>query len=67
MNMTTARTDDDGIRWHRLPLMWLVVALPLLACLGGALMVALTVLKPDVEVYSERLGAPAPAADAPGT
>lgn len=43
--------------WHRVPLMWLVVALPLLAFIGGAVMVALTVLRPDVEIHSERLEA----------
>jgi len=53
-------------RWYRLPVMWLVVALPLLAVFGGGLMVALALLKPDTEVYSERIVAPA-AADAPGT
>jgi hypothetical protein len=46
--------------------MWLVVALPLLAIFGGGLMVALALLKPDAEVYSERIVAP-PVADAPGT
>jgi hypothetical protein len=45
--------------------MWLVVLLPLLAFVGGGLMVALTSLKPDPEVYSERLTAPRPV-DAPG-
>lgn len=56
----------DPTRWYRLPIMWLVVALPLLALVGGGLLVALTVLRPDAEVYSERLAAP-PAADTPGT
>lgn len=56
----------DPTRWYRLPIMWLVVALPLLALVGGGLLVALTMLRPDAEVYSERLAAP-PAADAPGT
>lgn len=41
--------------WHRVPLMWLVLALPLLAFIGGAVMVALTVVSPDVEIHSERL------------
>lgn len=56
----------DPTRWYRLPIMWLVVALPLLAFVGGGLLVALTMLRPDAEVYSERLAVP-PAADAPGT
>jgi len=56
----------DPTRWYRLPIMWLVVALPLLAFVGGGLMVALTLIQPDAEVYSERIVAP-PAADAPGT
>jgi hypothetical protein len=62
--MTTGQADPT--RWYRLPIMWLVVALPLLAIVGGGLMVALALLKPDAEVYSERIVAP-PAADAPGT
>jgi len=61
--MTTEPLDPT--RWYRLPIMWLVVALPLLAFVGGGLMVALTMLQPDAEVYSERLAPPA--ADAPGT
>ncbi len=58
--------QPDPTRWYRLPIMWLVVALPLLALVGGGLLVALTVLRPDAEVYSERLTAPPPAAT-PGT
>jgi len=46
--------------------MWLVVLLPLLAFVGGGLMVVLTSLNPDPEVYSERLEAPAPVR-APGS
>jgi hypothetical protein len=45
--------------------MWLVILLPLLALVGGGLLVALTSLKPDPEVYSERLEGPPPV-DAPG-
>ena len=59
-------TGEDPTRWYRLPIMWLVVALPLLAFVGGGLMVALTLWQPDVEVHSERLSSP-PTADAPGT
>lgn len=59
-------TGTAPTRWYHLPVMWLVVALPLLALIGGGLMVALTLLKPDVEVHSERLASP-PAADAPGS
>lgn len=67
MKMTPmSTTEQDPTRWYRLPIMWLVVALPLLAFVGGGLMVALTMIQPDVEVYSERIVAP-PAADAPGT
>lgn len=67
MRMSTkTTTDQDPTVWYRLPIMWLVVALPLLAFVGGGLMVALTMLQPDAEVYSERIVAP-PAADAPGT
>jgi hypothetical protein len=62
--MSTGQVDPT--RWYRLPIMWLVVALPLLALVGGALMVALTMLRPDAEVYSERLAEPPPV-DAPGT
>jgi hypothetical protein len=57
--------EEDPTRWYRLPIMWLVVFLPLLALVGGGLMVALTVLEPDPEVHSERITAP-PAAPAPG-
>lgn len=57
--------ETDPTRWYRLPIMWLVVFLPLLAFVGGGLMVALTILKPDPEVHSERITAP-PAAHAPG-
>jgi hypothetical protein len=55
----------DATRWYQSPVMWVVVLLPLLAFLGGGLMLALTSLKPDPEVHSERLEAPAPAR-APG-
>lgn len=47
--------------WHRVPLMWLVIALPLLAMLGGGIVMALTQLRPDPEVHSERLDASPPA------
>lgn len=63
----TTMTDEDTTRWYRLPLMWLVVALPLASFVGGGLMVAFTFAKPDVEVHSERLPKHSPAADAPGT
>jgi len=49
----------DSAPWYREPVMWLVVALPLLALVGGAVMVALTVVRPDVEIHSERLDSPA--------
>jgi hypothetical protein len=57
---------QDPTHWYRLPIMWLVVLLPLLAFVGGGLIVALTGLRPDPEVHSERLTAP-PAAHAPGS
>jgi hypothetical protein len=63
--MTSPTPPVDPTRWYRLPVMWLVVLLPLLAFVGGGLMVVLTSLKPDPEVYSERLEAPAPV-QAPG-
>jgi hypothetical protein len=66
MMTTKSTTEQDPTLWYRLPIMWLVVALPLLAFVGGGLMVALTIIQPDVEVYSERIVAP-PAAEAPGT
>ena len=62
MNTTT---EPDPTRWYRLPIMWLVVGLPLVSFVGGGLLVALTFLKPDPEVHSERITAP-PAAHAPG-
>lgn len=53
--------------WYRVPVMWIVVALPLLSFIGGAVMVALTVFRPDVEIHSERLdGSPAPPANRQG-
>jgi len=55
----------DSTRWYQSPVMWVVVLLPLLAFVGGGLMVALTSLKPDPEIHSERLEAPAPV-NAPG-
>ncbi len=61
-----ATTDADPTRWYRLPIMWLVVFLPLLAFVGGGMMVALTLLQPDPEVHSERIVSP-PAAHEPGT
>ena len=57
--------EEDSTRWYRLPVMWLVVFLPLLSLAGGGLLVALTFLKPDPEIHSERITAP-PAAHAPG-
>ena len=57
--------EEDPTRWYRLPVMWLVVFLPLLSLVGGGLLVALTFLKPDPEIHSERITAP-PAAHAPG-
>lgn len=44
--------------WYRVPVMWIVVALPVLSFIGGAVMVALTVFRPDVEIHSERIDAP---------
>jgi hypothetical protein len=63
--MTPSTPPVDPTRWYQLPVMWLVVLLPLLAFVGGGLMVVLTSVKPDPEVYSERLEAPAPV-NAPG-
>jgi hypothetical protein len=62
----TTTTEQDPTPWYRLPVMWLVVALPLASFIGGTLMVAFTMARPDAEVHSERLVEP-PAADAPGT
>jgi hypothetical protein len=50
--------------WYRQPVMWVVVVLPLLAFVGGGIMVALTATTPDDEVHSERLSGPPPV-DAP--
>jgi hypothetical protein len=58
--------EEDPTRWYRLPIMWLVVFLPLLSLVGGGLLVALTFLKPDPEIHSERITRP-PAAEGPGT
>jgi len=63
--MTRSTPPVDATRWYQSPVMWVVVLLPLLAFVGGLLMVALTSLQPDPEVHSERLEAPAPA-HAPG-
>lgn len=66
--MTTA-TEPDPTRWYRLPVMWLVIFLPLVSFIGGGLMVVLTALQPDEEVYSERLPQASPGiapVDAPG-
>ncbi len=57
---TTIETDPT--RWYRLPIMWLVVFLPLASFVGGTLLVAFTLMKPDPEVHSERLAARPPAA-----
>lgn len=45
------------VAWYRVPVMWVVVILPLLSFIGGAVMVALTVFRPDVEIHSERVDA----------
>ena len=45
MKIMTTTTEQDPTRWYRLPIMWLVVALPLLAFVGGGLMVALTMIR----------------------
>lgn len=50
--------------WYRQPVMWIVVALPLLSFIGGGVLVVLTTATPDAEVHSERL-AERPAVDAP--
>jgi hypothetical protein len=63
--MMKTTIEEDPTRWYRLPIMWLVVFLPLASCVAGALLVALTFLKPDPEVHSERITSP-PAAQAPG-
>lgn len=63
--MINTTIEQDPTRWYQLPIMWLVVLLPLLAFVGGGLLVALTFLKPDPEVHSERIATP-PAAHAPG-
>lgn len=65
MTTENSQPEQDPTRWYRLPVMWLVVALPLASFIGGGFMVAFTLAKPDVEVYSERL--PEPAAEAAGT
>jgi hypothetical protein len=51
--------QSDGTPWYRPPVMWLVVALPLLSLVGGLAMVVLSELKPDIEIHSERLQQPA--------
>lgn len=63
--MMPSTSPPDSTRWYQLPVMWLVVLLPLLAFIGGGLMVVLTSLKPDPEVYSERLDT-LPPVDTPG-
>ncbi len=50
----------DRTQWYRLPVMWIVVALPLISLVGGVVMVALTFTNPDTEVHSERISTPAP-------
>lgn len=52
------KDPESPMAWYRLPVMWLVVALPLLAMVGGVVMVSLTIIWPDAEVHSERLAAP---------
>lgn len=42
-------------RWYQVPLMWLVVALPLLSCVGGLALVVVATVVPDTEVHSERI------------
>jgi hypothetical protein len=63
--MTPSTPPPDTTRWYQIPVMWLVVLLPLLAFVGGGLMVVMTTLKPDPEVHSERLEV-RPPVDAPG-
>jgi hypothetical protein len=50
--------QQESVPWHRIPLVWLVIALPAAALIGSGIVLALTVLRPDVEVHSERLDAP---------
>ena len=57
--------STDTTRWYRLPIMWLVVLLPLIAFVGGSLMLVLTAARPDPEVHSERLTKP-PGVHLPG-
>jgi hypothetical protein len=66
MTSTKTATDFDPTRWYRLPIMWLVVFLPLASFVGGGLLVAFTLMKPDPEVHSERLVA-RPPAEGPGS
>ncbi|MEO8445545.1 MAG: hypothetical protein ABI567_11125 [Gammaproteobacteria bacterium] len=65
MTTNTTTTEPDTTRWYRLPVMWLVVFLPLVSFVGGTLLVAFTVLRPDPEIHSERLDA-RPPTSAPG-
>jgi hypothetical protein len=47
-------------RWYQVPLMWLVVGLPLLSCVGGLAMVVVATVVPDTEVHSDRIEAGPP-------
>ena len=47
----------ENIPWYRVRVIWLVIALPALALVGSAIVLALVLIRPDVEVHSERLDA----------
>ena len=48
MTMTTkSTTDQDQTVWYRLPIMWLVVALPLIAVVASFITLFIAIANPD--------------------
>jgi hypothetical protein len=41
--------------WFRVPLVWLLIALPLLAVVGAGIGALAAYLYPDAEIHSERI------------
>jgi hypothetical protein len=50
---------DHRTPWFRVPLVWLLIALPLLSVIGAGIGAVAAYLNPDAEMHTERIDATA--------